>query len=1158
MRSATRDAGRASALVAGAATVSGVVGSEDRDRAPPPLFLSYRRDEEQRLPQNLKRSLDLKLGGVFLDVDSIRTGEKWEERIEGALRESVAVLVVVSRHWLMAHDEWGRRRIDDPRDWCHRELALALELELPLFPILDGGPMPPAEAFPRPLRGLAAVQGIEWNDNDWGTSLATLVQALSDHPKLSLVLGEPRPVPTERPRPDVLEAYGRHLAAVHNQLAWLLPGAESHQLTDVYVEVAVGVAEARPVAGAAAPERLPSRTFAARSLALEALLDAPPAETGGWAWVVLGDPGAGKSTVARHVAQKRGQALQRAIADGTPAGAVPVLLPLSELGSGDRHPFAAAEDVLGGHQQDGDAAGLAERLFAIARGAAPGCVWLLLDGLDEVAPERMRGLCQTIQAWARDLGPEHVRIVVFSRVLGYVPIGGPFQSVRLRPLERPQRRDLLRRWLGEAQAEALADRLERQPEVVPLMGNPLLLTLLARLWREREFVPEDRTRLYREAVDLLLRTPWRDPEPIRAPEDALHVLGDLSLTLEEDAASAWSIEILNRALWDSRERSKHTDRVLQSVWGGNNEQFLRDVERRTGLLASDPATGKSWGFLHRQFREFLAAHALARGDRPWTEVVGELNQKSLPRWSETLGLYCGLVADPWEVLHELKDKDAGATIRALAEVDGPPAAALFAFVWDVLCKIEGWTWSEEQRSRFYWDGDDLVRLVQAWVRRGRWTADEARAALWARVRTDAPTWELAWLHFALRDLGELDEAKFFATAGRPMPAVAPDWVRLEGGTFEMGSPIAEPERLESEGPQHEVRVAGFALQRGAVTNAEYARFDGAHEAEAFGGRVADPSRHPVVNVGWWEAYVYSAWVGGRLPSEAEWEYACRAGTTGPFSFDRELTTELVNYDGDGPYAGGPKGEDRGSTVAVGTLPANPWGLVEMHGNVWEWCQDRWHDDYRGAPGSGAAWELGGSAGRVLRGGSWIYGGGDCRSACRGGDAAGGPRQLRRVPPRQVQLSHSHPFTLSAATARDRRLAQRVGTCRRPRWRERRRRRRQPAAAVVPARRLEPSAPLPKSERQEARPCGLRPLALARGVPPDEMLRRGPRGGSSRGAAPPSVESGVRACWDELAGRNPTLLSRLPAAFLLRHAERQFLPLLIQEPPRSTRFAEPMP
>jgi formylglycine-generating enzyme required for sulfatase activity len=128
----------------------------------------------------------------------------------------------------------------------------------------------------------------------------------------------------------------------------------------------------------------------------------------------------------------------------------------------------------------------------------------------------------------------------------------------------------------------------------------------------------------------------------------------------------------------------------------------------------------------------------------------------------------------------------------------------------------------------------------------------------------------------------------------------------------------------------------------------------------------------------------------RLPSEAQWEYAARAGTTTPFAFGATITPDIVNYNGKYPYGNASTGQYREKTIPVGSLgAANVWGLFDMHGNVWEWCEDLWHDNYNGMPTDGSAWLSGGdSSGRAVRGGSWLESGGVCRSALRIRDAPG--------------------------------------------------------------------------------------------------------------------------------------------------------------------------
>jgi|HubBroStandDraft_1064217.scaffolds.fasta_scaffold00732_5 formylglycine-generating enzyme required for sulfatase activity len=203
------------------------------------------------------------------------------------------------------------------------------------------------------------------------------------------------------------------------------------------------------------------------------------------------------------------------------------------------------------------------------------------------------------------------------------------------------------------------------------------------------------------------------------------------------------------------------------------------------------------------------------------------------------------------------------------------------------------------------------------------------------------------------------------------------------GRFLMGSPASEPERYDDEGPQHWVTIGrGFWLFDTACTQALWqavmsvnpSRFQGADR--------------PVENVSWNDCGEFlrriAPLVPGLdlcLPSEAQWEYACRAGTTTPFSFGATITPDQANYDGNHPYAGGKKGLYRGQTVPVRSLPPNPFGLYEMHGNVWEWCADQGRGNYQGAPGDGSAW-LGGGAARVLRGGSWGNDARNVRSADR--------------------------------------------------------------------------------------------------------------------------------------------------------------------------------
>ena len=218
----------------------------------------------------------------------------------------------------------------------------------------------------------------------------------------------------------------------------------------------------------------------------------------------------------------------------------------------------------------------------------------------------------------------------------------------------------------------------------------------------------------------------------------------------------------------------------------------------------------------------------------------------------------------------------------------------------------------------------------------------------------------------------------------------PEMVVIPAGEFVMGSPSGEAERSRNEGPQHRVTIGyRFALGRYAVTFDEYDHFCAATRREKPKDQGWGRGRRPVINVIWRDAVAYCEWLSERtgqryrLPSEAEWEYACRAGTTTPFSFGATIGAEQVNHDGNHPYGSGEKGVYRRKTIPVGSLPANPWGLHEMHGNVSEWVEDAWHASYEGAPVDGSAWlEKSAGADRVVRGGSWFDGARYVRSAFR--------------------------------------------------------------------------------------------------------------------------------------------------------------------------------
>ncbi|NES71623.1 MAG: SUMF1/EgtB/PvdO family nonheme iron enzyme, partial [Okeania sp. SIO2D1] len=209
-----------------------------------------------------------------------------------------------------------------------------------------------------------------------------------------------------------------------------------------------------------------------------------------------------------------------------------------------------------------------------------------------------------------------------------------------------------------------------------------------------------------------------------------------------------------------------------------------------------------------------------------------------------------------------------------------------------------------------------------------------------------------------------------------------EMVKIPAGRFLMGSPETEPQRRDSESPQHYVEVPEFFIGKYPVTQAQWQAVIG-NTPSSFKG-----ANRPVEKVNWYEATEFCQKLSDRtgkkysLPSESQWEYACRAGTTTPFYFGETITSELANYGGTFTYTDEPEGKYRGETTDVGIFPPNAFGLYDMHGNVWEWCADDWHDNYNGAPTDGSAWLDGNEFRSPLRGGSWYNNPLNCRSALR--------------------------------------------------------------------------------------------------------------------------------------------------------------------------------
>jgi formylglycine-generating enzyme required for sulfatase activity len=228
---------------------------------------------------------------------------------------------------------------------------------------------------------------------------------------------------------------------------------------------------------------------------------------------------------------------------------------------------------------------------------------------------------------------------------------------------------------------------------------------------------------------------------------------------------------------------------------------------------------------------------------------------------------------------------------------------------------------------------------------------------------------------------------FYKSRLKKLGVAESDWVEIPSGEFLMGSPPTEKDRFGNE-LQHLVTIKKFYLLKTPVTFAMFDLFCDELKIPRPPDEGWGRGKRPVINITYWSAMEYCIWLQKRtgwnirLPTEAEWEYACRAGTGTPFWTGDIINTEQANFDGNYTYNGSPKGERRGQTTPVDLFPPNPWGLYDMHGNVWEWCASIYAEVYSGQEQQDAGCNRDNLEERVVRGGSWYNVPGGLRSASR--------------------------------------------------------------------------------------------------------------------------------------------------------------------------------
>ncbi len=723
-------------------------------------------------------------------------------------------------------------------------------------------------------------------------------------------------------------------------------------------------------------------------------------------FVVLGAPGMGKTTMFRFVAYtvaKLGLGLARTdeFSLEKKSNLVPLYLPLTELSGYSGDMLGCLKDYL--HKRFPGCKAITPELDSLLKN---GQCLVLLDSLDEVAAAELRRVKESIKGFLNNSDWRGNIILLSCREGSWKrdDVSLDFPAVlQIVDLDEAAIGEYLLHWFGAEQSAAalkLKGQICTMPRLKALASNPFLLSLIAWL-SQSDQLPERRVELYVRCTEALLEEKHK-PEPDRSPSAFGRDHADLKAGVLTEAAFAMMQQNL-RAIPRNKLRE-----VIRQALGSNDAmderpgKLIDEIHRGSAILRETNAE-HIYEFQHNTFREYFTAKKL---ESIWSPLLHEwesggaknrladfikqhqpktnpLQWTSDPLWTEVNRLTVGLLEQPTPVLELLFGIDP--TLGARCYLDAHPQKVnhdIIKKLWneridrdervkivrsikeslkeerEVLDFIAGIFLASETESEVLYHCDKLLLTI---------ATDEARG-LSRRMFEHWPTERQYQTH-----------EQAFKQDKLWQPA------EIKGGTFKMGG-----DEFDDEKPIHSIKISPFRLGRFAVTSGQYQRFDPDHKKrnKKEYGKFFKDDKQPVIMVSWYDAYIFCKWAGGRLPTEAEWEYACRTGTTTPFNTGKNLTTEQANYDGNYPYKNFPKGKYLQKTTPVGSYPSNSWGLYDMHGNVWEWCQDWFDEEYyevckkQGVVENPTGPETGSY--RVLRGGSWSRNAQNCRSAYRDG------------------------------------------------------------------------------------------------------------------------------------------------------------------------------
>ncbi len=721
-------------------------------------------------------------------------------------------------------------------------------------------------------------------------------------------------------------------------------------------------------------------------------------------FVVLGAPGMGKTTMFRFIAytvSRLGLGLARTdeFSLEKKPNLVPLYLPLTELSGANNDLLSCLKNYL--HKRFPGCKAITPELEALLKN---GQCLVLLDSLDEVAAAEVRRVKESIKGFLNNSDWQENIVLLSCREGSWKrdDVSLSFPAVlQIVDLDEAAIGEYLHHWFSAGESKAalvLKEKICKTPRLQALATNPFLLSLIAWL-SQSDKLPERRVELYVKCTDALLKEKHKE-EHDRHPT----VFGSDHADLKAGVLTGVAHAMMSRNLREI-QRNELRD-IIREALGSNDAaderpgKLIDEIHHGSAILRETNAE-HIYEFQHNTFREYFAAQKLKNALAPllsqWEKTAPEskladfieqharqiqpLQKISDPLWTEVNRLTVGLLDHPTPVLELLFEIDP--TLAARCYLDADPEKVNH----DAIKRL--WTERIDRAERI-----KIVRGIKESLKDDREALDFI-AGIFLTGETDSEV--LYHCDEALRRIGSDEAIRISETMFARWPterqyqtyeqALKQDkfWqaADIKGGEFKMGSNEDDDEK-----PIHPVKIFPFRLGCYAVTVGQYQRFDPDHKKRNMKeyGKFFKDDNQPVIMVSWYDAYIFCKWASGRLPTEAEWEYACRTSTTTPFHTGDNLTTDQANYDGNYPYKNNPKGKYLQKTTPVGSYPPNAWGLYDMHGNVYEWCRDWYSEKYygeckkKGIVENPAGPETGSD--RVLRGGYWFSNAQYCRSASR--------------------------------------------------------------------------------------------------------------------------------------------------------------------------------